>query len=293
MKKLAVNKYNILIIIIIIMSLMLFISLFNFNNKHKDEDEEIIFLKNYGDIKVIEDTDNVMSLGVIVYNYNVKDKQNDVKTNNVKFNNENIEVLDYDFVDSDVNFENARLFYLNINYKLNKDDSDNTYDSEFNVNNIQIGNSSFEIGDLYFFPVPKNYNENEDLSIDSVAAMSPGIGLKKFFSSLNNNTKDDIYLNKVDVKHFNNIIAQFILDDNRKTTKNYASDDLKIKGNSTSSFDIEFHDNLNNKYDVFYVSPVLEYIDSKKQVEYLYFDYFVSGLMLDKKDLKILLDKYN
>lgn len=290
MKRIETLNFKFIIFIIIIV--LIIITNFYFILENKNKDTRIMFLKSYGDIKVVENMDNSMSLGLIIYDYDYTYNQNQVKVQNLKFENNDIKILDYDFVDSGLKYKNAKLFYLNITYNLNKNNLDYINNSVFEINNIYIGDKNFEIGNLFFFPVPNNYNEIEDLNIESVSAMSPGIGLKKFFANLNNNTSDNISIQSIDLKHFNNFKAIFTLNNNNKISQSYSANDFEIKDNSEALLNIEFN-HIPDEYDVFYFTPILKYFDSQNKLQNLYFDYLVSGLMLDKEDLKIIINKYD
>lgn len=274
-------KFIILFFIVTILT----ISFIYYIISDKKKDMEVTFLNSYGDIKLTEGEDNVLSLGLIVDNFDSNYELKNVQSGTLKFDNDNIEILDYKFVDADIKYKNAKLFYLEIDYTLKVKELDNN--SLFEVNNIYINDNIFEIGKLYFFNVPSNYNDFKELTIDKVSAMSSGLGLKDFFTDLSNNTKTNIILKKIDLKHFNKLSPKITLDG--KQEKIY--DIPNLKSNSITSLNIQFNNKLMNEYDVFYFSPTIEYFDSKDNLRSLYFDYFVSGLMLDKKDFEVLVNK--
>lgn len=290
MKKTEHNYFKTLIFILVVTSIFIFTCFFTFKDKNKET--KTIFLNHYGDIKIVESVENVMSLGLIVYNFNNDYKDTNIKSHSLRFDNEYIEILDYDFVDANLRFKDAKLFYLNITYKMNEYKHYNIDDSIFEVNNIYIQDDIFNIGNLFFFPVANNYNENEELYIESVSAMSSGIGLKPFYANLVNNTSKSIIIRDIDLKHFNDFKPKLNLGNNNITKEDISINNIEIKEDSSTLLSIDFNHAPNDKYDVFYFTPVLEYLDSKNESKNLFFDYFVSGLMLDKKELKIIIDKY-
>lgn len=274
------------------------------------EDMKLVFLKSYGDIKAVEGDKNGICLSLILYHYDDRFEKKEVVSDNgifgsllskfgigeqvlvqtfpdVSFVSDDIEVVSYKLMDTGTRNKDARLFNLDIFYKLNGKTDAATYE----VNRIRINDREFDIGSLYFFPVSGDENKDGDLVLKSVSAAVFGTGLKDFLAELGNDTQEDIVLEEVDLRHFEDFKAKFILGDGGRTTESDSAKGLKIGARSVGELRVEFT-KAPEGYDVFYVSPVIRYYDTKKELKEIPIEYFLSGSIMDEKELGEAADKY-
>lgn len=274
--------------IVITLSVLILLTIFQLakyiNNKHSEY--EIIFRKSYGNINLIYEEKNGLSLAFIVKNNNYSFKkylEQQKIINNLSFNTDKIIVEDFKLVKS-LTKNNYSYYYLN----LTLIPSDNFAVNEYvEVDTIRLGEDSYYIGDLTFRMNDFNKDRGK-LEVNSANAMSLGIGLKDYSATIQNyNTDKQIIISKVDTGRFEKFDTNIFFEFTDGTVREFQGE-IMLEPKEIIEFIVKFDKESAMDYDVFYFSPLIYYTNNAKY-HTLYFYYYSSGLSISDDEFKTII----
>ncbi len=270
----------------IILIVAIFLAGYGFVSFKQTEKEldlyEVEFLSCFGDISCDVNADNYLTLGLVV-----RTKLNNISKiieqlndgGEVKFDNDAILIKDFEFIDGKTKDKNIKYLTLNIIFDV---DTNN----EFEAKKIFIGENPYEIGTLFF--IPTDFVNSGELELRSAAGLCLGRGLEDYYVTLDNKGEETLEVGSIDTRRFENHISKVLVerDENVIETKAPNFSFLLKEKEKDVEVTVCFDSAELSDYDVFYFSPSMVYHSIDGEQHRLDLNYYISGLMLSKDDLK-------
>ncbi|MDD4843031.1 MAG: hypothetical protein PHU31_01685 [Anaerotignum sp.] len=270
----------------IILIVAIFLAGYGFVSFKQTEKEldlyEVEFLSCFGDISCDVNADNYLTLGLVVRTKlnnisKIVERLND--SEEVKFDNDTILIKDFEFIDGKTKDKNIKYLTLNIIFDV---DSNN----EAEAKKIFIGENPYEIGTLFF--IPTEFVNDGDLGISRVDGSSYGPDLDEYQVVLENNSEETLEVDSIDTRRFEDHISKILVNRDENVIEAKAPNFgfvLREKGKNMGVIVCFDSANLTD-YRVFYFSPSILYHSKGGKEQRLDLHYYISGLILDEKDLR-------
>ena len=245
---------------------------------------ELEFLNCFGDVSSDVEGENPLSIDLVVRTdlYNIKKivaKLNE--SEEVKFDNEKVKIQDFVFVEGNLKYGTLKEIMLNITYS-----TEGEVGTPLEVNKIFVEGKQYDIGSVSF--VPAEFKSDEALGLVKVPGKSLGGGLDKYGLGIENNSKEKLDIDAVELGRFHGHIKEITLNrGNDKTVLKAPSYSFSLaQQEKNAEIVVEFDATPLEEYEVFYFSPSILYHTEDGAPHKLNLYTYTSGLLLTDEDMR-------
>lgn len=263
------------------------ILLFYISTEHSDVSKmNIQFIPVYGDFRCLEMNDNTLDLYFLAQNTTKDDILASVKDNrnlseNI-FDSNYISVKSVSLAQSSLSWKNYILYQISFTFDL-KDGKD--VPQNMILSAVRVGGEKYDIGKINL--------QYSDISLDSgplkvvsQAVMCPTFDLVDFPISLKNTGESNVIVTDVIAKSFPSSGVLWDIGDQELQTDRLP---YFFPKEEEHSLDITLSSSRQEGYQIYYVSPVIKYVDTETNCSYCEYPIsFLTGIPQSKEDISTI-----